>query len=147
MAGDLIREVRRATLAHLKQDETLGDLVQPAAMYPGTTPPNPAWPFTRMDSFASTGITASCVDGATVTFQLHAFARPRKEGAVVVETAEDNASIIGSVLRSAIDKRRVSISEDVSARLRVLSSRLIRDGDEEDAWHAILSVEARVLAD
>lgn len=146
MAGDLIREVRRATLAHMKQDDDLAVLVQPAAMYPATTPANPVWPFTRMDSFTSTGISASCVDGATVAFQLHAFARPRKEGAVVLETAEDHASIIGSVLRAAVHNRRVPIADDTSARLRVLSSRLIRDGDEEDAWHAILSVEARVLA-
>ncbi|MES3042667.1 DUF3168 domain-containing protein [Sphingomonas faeni] len=146
MAGDLIREVRRGTVSHLKADVASKALVPVANMHPSTTPPTPAWPFSRMDSFQSSAIDASCVTGATVTFQLHGFAKPKMQGTSVIETAEDQASRIGTAFKIAIHNTRVPIDGGWFARLRVLSVRLLRDGDEEDAYHVVLSVEARVLA-
>jgi hypothetical protein len=145
MAGDLIREVRRSVLAHLKKDAALTALVAPASIYPSRTPATPAWPFVRWDGPQSIPIDLSCVAGASVTFLLHGFAKDRKQGAAVVETAEDHAARIGSSLKSAIHNRRIPV-EGTTARMTVRSARLIQDGDEADAYHAILSVEARVLA-
>jgi hypothetical protein len=119
MAGDLIREVRRGTLTHLKADPASVALVPAPNMHPSTTPPTPSWPFSRMDSFQSTA---------------------------VLDTAEDQASRMGTAFKIAIHNKRVPIDGGWSARLKVRSVRLLRDGDEESAYHAILSVEARVLA-
>jgi len=146
MAGDLIREVRRGTLTHLKADPASVALVPAPNMHPSTTPPTPSWPFSRMDSFQSTALDVSCGDGAIVTFQLHAFAKPKMQGAVVLDTAEDQASRMGTAFKIAIHNKRVPIDGGWSARLKVRSVRLLRDGDEESAYHAVLSVEARVLA-
>lgn len=145
MAGDLIREVRRATLAQMKGDAALTAIVPVANIHPSTTPPSPAWPFTRFDAPQSVPIDLTCVAGATVSFLLHAFARDRTQGGAVVETAEDHTARIGSAMKLALHNRRVPVA-GTTARLTVRSVRLIRDGDEETAYHAILSVEARVLA-
>ena len=146
MAGDLIRDVRRGVLAHLKADVAAKALVPAANMFPSTTPPTPPWPFSRMDAFQSTALDASCLAGATVTFLLHGFAKPKMQGTVVIDTAEDQASRIATAFQLALHNRRVTIEGAPAARLRVLSTRVLRDGDEEDAYHALLSVEARVLA-
>lgn len=146
MAGDLIRDVRRAVLTHLKANIDAKALVPAANMYPSTTPTLPPWPFSRMDGFQSTAIDLSCVSGATVTFLLHAFAKPKMQGAVMLDTAEDQASRIATAFKLALHNRRVPVEGGAKARLRVLSVRLLRDGDEESAYHAILSMEARVLA-
>lgn len=145
MAGDLIREVRRATLTHLKAQQGVVDLVKPSSIYQSTTPREPEWPFVRWDAPQSIPLDGACFAGATVTFLVHAFARDRYEGNQRVEFAEDHASRIGSALKAALHNRRVDV-EDGSARLQVRSARLLRDGDEEGAYHAVLSVEARVLA-
>lgn len=146
MAGDLIRDVRRAALDHLQSDALATSLVPSTSMFPSTTPATPPWPFSRMDAFSSTAIDLSCVAGATVTFLLHGFAKPKMQGKAMLDTAEDQASRIATAFKLAIHNRRVPIEGGASARLRVLSTRILRDGDEEDAYHAILSVEARVLA-
>lgn len=146
MAGDLIRDVRRAVLAHLKADTAAKALVPAANMFPSTTPPTPPWPFSRMDGFSSTAIDLSCVAGATVTFLLHGFAKPKMHQQTMLDTAEDQASRIATAFKLAIHNRRVPVEGGASARLRVTSTRVLRDGDEETAYHAVLSVEARVLA-
>jgi hypothetical protein len=143
---DLIREVRRATLAHLKADATLTNLVPPARIYPSTTPANVLWPFMRFDGPSSLPLDGNCYAGATVTFLMHAFAKPQMQGAAMVETAEDYASRIGSAAYTTLHRMRLPLGS-ASIRLLVRSARVIRDGDEADAYHAILSVEARVLAD
>ena len=146
MAGDLIREVRRGALSHLKADAASVALVPAGNMHPSTTPPTPAWPFSRMDSFQSSALDVSCAAGATVTFQLHAFAKPKMQGQSVLDTAEDQVSRMATAFKIAVHNKRVAIDGGASARLKVRSVRLLRDGDEESAYHAILSVEARVLA-
>jgi hypothetical protein len=146
MAGDLIREVRRATLTALKADPFVTAIVPAVRIYPSTTPPSPAWPFTRFDAPSSIPLDGPCYAGATVTFLLHGFARPREEAGQIVETAEDYAGRLGSALKVALHNRRLPIGV-ASARLRVQSARLLRDGDEQDAYHAVLSIEARVLAE
>jgi hypothetical protein len=145
MAGDLIRDVRRGVLARLKGDPTVTALVPASQLHPSTTPPNPVWPFARFDAPTSTPISLSCVEGATVSFLYHFFARDRVSGGQVIETAEDHAARIGSAGKVSLHNRRVPVA-DVTALLRVRSVRLLRDADEESAYHAILTVDARVLA-
>jgi len=145
MAGDLIRETRQAVIIHAAGDPTVTELVPASSIHPSTTPANPAWPFTRFDGPQSLPLDLSCVAGATVTFLLHAFAKDRLEGGVVVETAEDHASRIASALKLSLHNRRLPIA-GTAGLIRVRSIRSLRDGDEQSAWHAILSCEARILA-
>jgi hypothetical protein len=145
MAGDLIRETRRAVLTYLKAAAEVTAIVQPASIHPSTTPPSPAWPFVRWDAPRSTPIDLSSVAGATVAFLLHGFANDRYAGSALVETAEDHASRLGSAMKLALHNRRLPLG-GVTGLFRVRSVTLVRDGDEESAYHAVLTCEARVLA-
>ena len=145
MAGDLIRETRRAVLKRTKGDPAVVELVPAAQQHPSTTPATAVWPFTRFDAPQSVPLDRSCVAGATVTFLLHAFAKDRQENGAVVETAEDYASRVGSALKVSLHNRRLSVA-GATALIRVRSIRSLRDGEEQSAWHAILSCEARILA-
>lgn len=145
MAGDLIREVRRAVLTHAKGYAPLTALVPAAQNHPSTVPAKPIWPFTRWDAPQSIPIDLSCVSGASVTFLWHGFAKDRYVGGQLVETAEDHAARIGSAMKLAIHNRRLPVA-GTTARMTVRSVRLLRDGAEEGAYHVILSCEARVLA-
>lgn len=146
MAGDLIRETRRAVLEHLAANPAVTAIVAPSSIHPMQTPPLPAWPFVRFDAPQSTPIDMACVAGAALTFLLHGFAGDRLDGGALVETAEDHASRLGSVLKAALHLRRLPIG-DTTALTRVRSVRLLRDGEESGAYHAVLSCAARVLAD
>ena len=145
MAGDLIRETRRAALTHLKDWQPLTDLVAPASIHPSQTPALVEWPFVRWDAPQSIPFDLSCVEGATITFLLHGFAKDRLEGKLAVETAEDHASRLGTALKTGLHQRRLPVA-DTTALFRVRSVRLLRDGDEAGAYHVVLSCEARILA-
>lgn len=144
MRGDLIRETRRAVLARLKADAALTTLLPPERLYPSTVPASPTFPFGRFDTPLSVPIDGACYRGETVTFTYHFFSKPRVQGRIVVETAEDYCSRILSAAKACLHERRVPIA-DGGARLRVQSARLIRDFDEADAYHGILSVAARAI--
>jgi hypothetical protein len=143
VAGSLIREVRRAVLAHTKGTVPL---VPVAQQHAGAVPANGNWPFTRLDSWRSASLDLSCVAGAALAFSQHVFAGPREERGVLVETAEDHAARIASALKLALHARRLVLEGGATARIMVRSVSLVRDGMEADAYHAILSCEARVLA-
>lgn len=145
MAGDLIREVRRAVLPALKADAAVAALVPTENIHPSTTPANPTWPFTRFDTVGSSPLDGTCYAGAQVDFLLHGFAKDRANGGQIVETAEDHAGRIGSAMKLAVHNRRFPVA-DGSALVKVRSVRLQRDADEAGAYHSILTCRARVLA-
>jgi hypothetical protein len=144
MAGDLIRDVRRAVLILQKGNAGLTALVPAASIHPSTVPVNPAWPFTRFDGGRSVPLDGRCYAGATVAFLLHAFAKPRFAGAAMIETAEDHCSRIATAMKLAVHLTRVPVA-DGTALIRVRSVQIIQDSAEADAYHAILSCEARAL--
>lgn len=146
MAGDLIRETRRAVLAALKANAGVTVLVPATRIYPQTQPANSAWPFIRWDGPSSLPIEAACVAGATVTFYLHAFAKPRKSGEAVLETAEDHASRILSAAILALRNKRLPVDGGLSALMRYRSAQLMIDTAEADAFHALATFDARILA-
>jgi hypothetical protein len=143
--GDAIREVRRAVLPALKADATLTALVPSARIYPSTVPASPAFPFTRWDGASSLPIT-EFLRGAEVSFMVHAFAKPRYSGAAMVETAEDHAGRITSALYGALHRQRFALPGGATFAVRAVSSRLMQDGAETDAYHGIVNAVARVLA-
>lgn len=147
MANDLTLPVRRASLKALKANALLTALVPAPSIYPQTVPPTPAWPFVKMGSPTPTPVRASCVDGAAAIFAVHGFAKARINGAGgMLETAEDLASRIGSAIASALDRQRLVLDGGQSARVLWTGSQLMQDGDEADAYHAVVNFKVRVLA-
>lgn len=147
MANDLTLPIRRACLAELKGDAGLLALVPAAQMYPQTTAPAPEWPFTRMGAPSGLPIRAGCVDGNEGSFAVHGFAKPRYDGSGgMVETAEDHAARIGGAIASALDRKRLTLDGNQSARVTWTGSQLLQDPEEADAYHTVQNFRVRVLA-
>lgn len=145
MATGLQRLVRRALLARLKADTGLTALV-PAASIHGQAPlAEPTMPFVKTGPTNTLRLKAACVNGGTVTFDVHAFARSRKSGEQVVETAEDHASRIGAAIEKALADNTIPLTGGATARIRLSDVQLLQD-DEPDAFHWVGQVNARVLA-
>lgn len=144
------RHVRRAVLARLKGGAVLTDLIPAARIYGQTVPATPAWPFVKTGVPQSLPIRATCLVGAVVTMPIDAFAGPRKQGAVTLETAEDHAGRIGEAIETLLHLQGETIDVNGQpARLRYTLSdmRLFLDGAEVDAFHYSALLRARVVAE
>jgi hypothetical protein len=146
MASDLLRETERAAVISLKADTPLLAIVAKALIDPVAEAP--AWPFLRLEGTQSLPQGRGCTARAEVTFQIHSFAKPRYQGAPVttpmVETARDHAARINSAVVEALQGHAYEVAGR-RYRFLVRSSRLVRDGAENDAWHGIASVIARAF--
>lgn len=146
MAGPLILEARRAILPALKANAPLIALLPPTSVYPGKQPADAPWPFVRWGGPTSLPIDAACVAGATITFFMHSFAKPRYLDGAMIETAEDFCSRIDSAVVSAIRGGRILVEGGLSAKITWRGTNSMEDGGEPDAWHAASTFDARILA-
>jgi hypothetical protein len=80
-----------------------------------------------------------------VSFSIHAFAKPRLNGGVEVETAEDYASRIGAAIEGALDNNRADFPGG-TIRFRLNEMQLLQDAGEADSFHYFAVVSARVMA-
>lgn len=143
MSIGLIKPLRAAVLTHLKGDAAVTAIIPAARLYPSTTPANVSWPFGRFDGPQSIPLDGGCYAGSTISFFYHGFAK----GTANVETAEDEAMRIAAAFEHSLHNRRLEItSPATTARISVLSARIIMDGAEQSAWHAIVSCSARIFA-
>lgn len=145
MAGDAILPVRRAALKALKAATGVTALVPAARIYPGFTPGEPMFPFIRHGSPSSRPISAACVDGSEVEVTFHAFAKARMASGVEVETGEDLCMRIARAVSAALHRRRLELDGGGTARLTRIETRIMPDGSEADAWHAVIRFRARAL--
>lgn len=136
------RLVRRAVLARLKADEALTALVAATSINPVGVP---AMPFIKLSAPVERPFQAAGVDGAIVSWDIHAFAGPRDEAGAVVETAEDHAGSIGAAVQTALFNDWLALEGGGKARLSLSDIRLLPDGGTE-AYHWFAQINARVLA-
>lgn len=138
----LQRLARRALLETLKASAELIGLVAAARIDPDG---EAAWPFVLIESPRTLKLRMSCVRGATVSFDLHAFAGPRLSAGSVVETGYDHASAIGSAIESAVDEARLTLEGGALCAVSLGDTQLLKDG-EPDAWHWVSQANCRVLS-
>lgn len=133
---------RRALLETLKASGELIALVPAARIDPDG---EATWPYIGIQSPRTLRLRMSCVRGAAVSFDIHAFVGPRLEGQTVVETGYDHASAIGSAIEAAIDDARLVLENGAICAVRLGDTQLLRDG-EPDAWHWVAQANCRVLS-
>jgi hypothetical protein len=144
MAIDSTREVRRAILALLKNDATVLAILPKARIYSQAGATNPTWPFITYGSPSIVPLRASCLDGGELVVAFHGFAKQRKTGNTVAETAEDHASRLGAAIARALDGKVPTIAGGV-AKIRWTGSQLLVDGGEADAFHTVQNFRIRCL--
>lgn len=134
--------MRRALLATAKNNAALVALVPAASIAPTG---EPAWPHIQIESPRTLRIRASCVRGAQVSFDVHAFARARIVAGVEVETGYDHASRIGGAIETAFADQRLTLEGGAIARISFSDTQMIRDGQPDD-WHWFAQINCRVLS-
>lgn len=148
MALDSSLPVRRASLTHLKGDAAVTALVPAGSIYPGVARATATWPFVRWGPPSAVPIRAACVDGSEIAAAFHAFAKPRMDGADLVESAEDFAARIGAAVVLSLDRQRLDLDTPypAAALWAWRNSQLLQDGAEADAWHWIGNFRVRVIS-
>lgn len=143
MARDNTLAVRKGILTLLKADPAVTAIVSAAQVYTQVAT-NPVWPFIRYGTPSVLPIRASCLDGMEMLVAVHGFAGPRKSGGVVVETAEDRASRLGSAIARALDGKRFDLTNGY-ARIEWRGGQLLIDGAEADAFHTVQNLRVRCV--
>jgi hypothetical protein len=144
MAIDSTIAIRRGMLIVAKNAPALTAIVPKKDIFPQTVPAEHGWPFIRSGAPSAIPVRAACVDGGEWTVAMHGFAKDRKVGAAVVETAEDYAGRIGSALAVALDGKAVTLPNG-NARIRWTGSQLLMDPDEPGAFHTVQNFVVRAI--
>lgn len=142
---DPLLSARRAIMAALKANAAVTAIVPAARIYPQSAPASLTWPFIKMGSPSDVPITATCLDGSELVVAVHGFAKPRKQGNQVVETAEDHASRLAGAIRGALHKRRLDLDGGGYASIRFTNRQLLIDGAEADAYHCVVNLRVRCI--
>jgi hypothetical protein len=143
MARDSTLAVRRGILTLLKANAEVIAIVPAAQVYTQVIE-NPGWPFIRYGAPSALPIRATCLDGVEISVAIHGFARSRKQGGAVVETAEDHAARLGAAIARALDGRRIDLP-DGYGRLTWQGGQLLVDGAEATAFHTVQNLRVRCV--
>ena len=138
MANDLTVPVRRAVV------DALGEIADVASavgtrIYGPAVVAEPTWPFLRVE-VSSIPKRASGLDGSTCDITVHTFAKGDDEAA---------CGAIASAAVSGLERRTLPLTADTAARvysIQWISTQIIPDGDEADAWHEITRLQGRVIS-
>ncbi len=143
MAGDMLRATEKAAITALINDAALIAIVAKDSIDPYAE--QPSWPFIRLDGSQAIPQGRGCTSRSEVTFLLHAFAKPVREGGdAITETARDHAGRISNAMTEAMQAHAYEF-DGRRYNFTVRSTRMMIDGAEGDAYHVVCSVLARVF--
>lgn len=139
MAKDASRYVRMAVIQRLKQ---AASPIPAERIYPQQIPSSPTWPYGFVGVPITTPDQASCLDGSTVRFAVHGYARTVSGG----DPGETTANKIGEAFSETLDGASFALSSPYPADcdVRWISNTTVRDPSEASAFHVICQFEARV---
>jgi len=141
--SSLQRECRRALFSIMKQDLVLTTLVADTSINPEG---EPAWPFILIESPRTLRLRMSCVRGARVSFDVHAFAGPRTDSEEIVETGYDHVSRIADRIERLFAESTITLESGAKCGTLFSDAQMFKDG-EPDRWHWFSQLNCRVLAE
>jgi len=141
---DYALPVRRAILPAMKGDINLTGLIPAASIFGSTVPLKRTFPFIRYGAPITSPFRASGLDSSSHNVTIHAFTKPLMAGESVIESAEDRAYKMAAAIDAALDGRELALEGGMRATISWLGSNCIVDGDETDAWHAVVNFLAEV---
>lgn len=140
-ASDYSLRVRRAALMALKADATLAGLVG-GRIYSESPPAKPAWPFMRWGFAISTPTGWSCTSGADMSCQLSVFSK--------AAGTDECVRLINNAVR-VLDQKQLALEPEPDAGIvatafdvLVTQTQIIRDTDDAEAYHGIISLAISV---
>lgn len=141
--SSLQRLARRALLTRANADAGLTALVPASHIAPDGTP---GWPIVLIESPRTLRLRASCVRGARVSFDIHAFAGPRVVSGATVETGYDHVSRIAEAIETVFADNHLTLENGADCKIEFSDTQFLKDG-EPDAWHWIGQLNCRVLSE
>lgn len=136
--------VRRAILPAMKATPAIVALIPALSIYPSSVPANRTFPFTRYGAPTANPFRASGLNSSTIRVTIHAFTKPLMAGAQVLATAEDQAWKMAAAIDAGLDGRVLALEGGMRGTVSWIGSNCIVDGDEPDAWHAIVNFQVDV---
>lgn len=139
----LQRLTRRALITRAKADTGLTAIVPAASIEPMG---EPVWPHVIFRSPRTLRLRQSCVQGARVSFDVHVFARERRNVAdQVIETGYDHCSRAAAALESALADNRLTLENGAFCKIEFSDSQMLQD-EAPDSWHWFAQLNAKVLS-
>lgn len=138
MNVDLTLPLKEDVVKHLVKDGSLTALVPATSIYGIQTPTNVKWPYIRTGVPISGGYEASCWEGSSVEFTLHAFAEPSPGIAGETRVLQIAALIVAAMDNFQSD--RLGVVENTWRQTVVLL-----DDSEADRWHAVVTFAMTVV--
>ena len=149
MANETPLYVRRAGLSLLRADAGLTAMVGDR-MYPPQRPANAVWPFIGWGVAIDSPFAAACLDGNQLDVAVHCYAATSGTGSGTVAGEERAGAIAAGVVRVLLGAGEVALDAyglaDATAHFTWLSTQVIQDAAEADAFHAIVSLRVTVAA-
>lgn len=134
-------EARRAVLTRLKNAAPLIALVPKASIDPQAVT---AWPIIMVEAPSMGSLQMAGARGADVSFDVHAFAGPKKSGSTVVQTGYDHICAIGVEIENAVGDNNITLADGSSCKLSFSDRRILKDVDP-DHWHWFAQLNCMVL--
>lgn len=138
----LQRLVRRELVSMAKNDADLLALVPAAHIDPKG---EPKWPFVLFETPRTNRFNQSCVRGAIVRFDVHAFVGPRIVNKQELETGYDHASRVGEAIETVFADNRITLENGAVCQIRFSDMQMLKDRSPDD-WHWFCQMNARVLS-
>lgn len=119
--------LRRAIVTHLRADSTVTATAVGSRIYGERAPATPTWPFVRYG--------VSDAAGDDISVPLHVFSK---------DDFTDDVNAIAEAIASSLDEKVVTLGDGRKAYLSWQSQNVMGDMDEQSAWHAVVTISARI---
>lgn len=141
---------RKAGLSLLAADGALVAIVG-TRIYPPQRPANVVWPFVGWGVALDAPFDASCMAGHQIDVAVHCYAKTSGTGGSTISGEEQAGAMarrVVAVLLGAgdVDLTGFGAPADSTAHFTWLTTQVIQDGAEADAFHAIVSLRVNVVA-
>lgn len=133
MALDPSLPLRQAIVTLLNADAGLLALVPAARIFGEQTTALPDRPFVRYGEDEIQPRRSSCWDGAVIDFPVHGFS---------AEPFTDEIRGINAAITGALDGLVIEVDTDLKATIAWVSSQIMRDGADPNAWHGFNRFQA-----
>lgn len=122
-----ILNLRRAIVTHLRADTSVTSTAVGSRIYGERIADNPTWPFVRYG--------VSDAVGDTITVPLHVFSK---------DDFTDDVNAIAEAIAVSLDEKVLTLGDGRKAYLSWASQNVMGDAEEASAWHAVVTISARV---
>lgn len=127
--------LRQKTVIRLRDTAALTEITTADRVFGEVAEPTPERPFVRFGVDEALPRRSSCWNGKRIEFPLHSFSK---------EKFTDEVRQMNDVLETALDGAVIDLGGGVKATLEWLSSTVLRDAGDPNAWHGITRFRATI---